>query len=160
MSQPQRPRFPVASLLLLAGCSAPDHTTAPNATDGVALDGYDLVSYREEGGPQRGSPDLAYEYQGLVYLFVDAENRAQFAAAPERYLPAYGGWCAYAVSEGYTHGVNPECFLVEDDRLLMFYDGPLGDTRQAWLEEREGKRRAQADGHWQEWEQAEAEGQQ
>ena len=53
-------------------------------------------------------------------------------AAPERYAPAYGGWCAWAMLEGDAVKVDPEAYRIADGRLLVFYRGVLGDTLKKW----------------------------
>ena len=134
--------------LLLVGCAAPGSSTAPNLdADRLALDGFDPTTYFE-GDPRRGDAALALEHDGAVYRFVDAEHRARFEADPERFVPEYGGWCAWAVSEGYTYEVDPESYLIQDDRLLLFYDGTFGDTRALWLEDDADARLDAADANW------------
>jgi len=69
---------------------------------GAAIRGYDPVAYFNEDGPVKGSPENSFSYQGATWQFTSAENRDTFAADPEKYAPAYGGYCAWAVSQGYT----------------------------------------------------------
>ena len=115
--------------------------------NGVALDGYDVVSYHTESEPRIGSADIAVRHQGAEYHFASSDNRDAFVADPERYLPAYGGWCAVAVSENKTFGINPETYSVEDGQLYLFYNGEHGNTKPAWEEDRD-QRRSDADNAW------------
>jgi len=73
--------------------------------------------------PQPGIPTLTVTHEGRRYRFALEDNRERFTAAPSRYEPAFGGWCAYAVAHGYKFEVDPRSYLVEDDRLFGFYRG-------------------------------------
>ena len=66
--------------------------------DGVALDGYDPVAYHAMHDAVRGMADLAVEHDGVRFLFASDEHRDAFRQEPERYAPAFGGWCAFAVA--------------------------------------------------------------
>ncbi len=61
--------------------------------DGVAIDGYDAVSYFK-GGPKKGSAGFSYNYDGVIYHFASAENLAEFKTNPAKYEPVWGGWCS------------------------------------------------------------------
>ena len=63
---------------------------------GPALGGYDAVSYFDAGGPQKGKESNATDWKGAKWYFATAENLAAFKAAPEKYAPQYGGYCAFA----------------------------------------------------------------
>ncbi|MGJ8638243.1 MAG: YHS domain-containing (seleno)protein [Opitutaceae bacterium] len=103
----------------------------------LVLEGYDVVSYQQAGGPKEGSQAHEGDYKGVTYRFSSAANKATFFADPERYEPLYGGWCAYAMLDGGKTKVNPESFKIVDDRLLVFYDGIWGDTLKQWNEKSE-----------------------
>jgi len=117
---------------------------------GLALQGYDPVAYFPEGSnvPQRGRVELAIKHEGATYRFANPENLARFAADPERYVPAYGGWCAWAMVNGERVSINPRSFLIEDGRLLLFYDSLFADTRARWREANSPALGAEADSHW------------
>lgn len=70
-------------------------------TDNVALKGYDPVSYFASDGasPKPGEQSIHYSYKGVIYQFVSEANLNKFKASPERYLPKYGGWCAYRLAQ-------------------------------------------------------------
>jgi hypothetical protein len=118
--------------------------------DGVMLEGFDPVSYFPEGGgaPLRGDPALVVTRDGRSYRFASPENRARFAAAPGRYEPEFGGWCAYAVANGYKFEVDPESYLIEDGRLFLFYRGFLGDARAEFENEGRTAGIEQANASW------------
>ncbi|MEO1028173.1 MAG: YHS domain-containing (seleno)protein, partial [Pseudomonadota bacterium] len=66
----------------------------------VAVSGYDPVAYFTVGAPTKGNDQFASTYQGATYLFSSAENKAKFDADPAIYAPQYGGYCAWAISQG------------------------------------------------------------
>lgn len=102
-----------------------------NHDGGLAISGYDPTSYFT-GTPRKGSSEWELEDAGVVYRFSSAAARMAFESNPERYLPAYGGWCAYAMLEGDKVDVDPESFKIVEDRLYLFYDGFWGDTLKRW----------------------------
>ncbi len=130
-----------------------------NATEqGLAVGGYDVVSYHLEDDARLGAIEYESEYESFRYRFVSADNLKRFQMDPERYLPAYGGYCAYGfaldpeTSGGWKPGpypVDPESYLVEDGRLLLFFRGPAFDARQAYLKDLETLRQ-RADHYWSE----------
>ena len=106
--------------------------------------GYDTVSYFETGKPTKGSSDYNTQYQGANWRFANAENLARFEANPERYAPAYGGYCAWAVSQGYLAKGDPKHWNIRDGRLYLNYNQSVQDK---WLEDPLGFIR-QADANW------------
>jgi YHS domain-containing protein len=122
-----------------------------NTSNSEALSGYDPVSYFE-GTPQKGNADLTLEQAGVVYRFASEKNRAVFQANPQRYEPAYGGWCAYAMLDGDKVGIDPETYKLIDGRLYLFYNGFWGDTLKRWNKKLakipEQALVGQADGEW------------
>ncbi|MGF1464776.1 MAG: YHS domain-containing (seleno)protein [Sandaracinaceae bacterium] len=86
--------------------------------NGVAVGGYDVMSYRD-GEPAAGDPEIYSHYRGATYRFISQPHRAAFEANPARFIPAFGGFCAYAMSEGRLRPVDPTIFRVMNDRLLL-----------------------------------------
>ena len=89
---------------------------------GTAIDGTDPVAYFTEGRPVEGSSDFTHEWNGAAWHFVSAENRDKFKADPERYAPQYGGYCAWAVAQGYTASTDPEVWKIVDGKLYLNYN--------------------------------------
>ncbi len=87
--------------------------------DGVAIKGYDAVGYFTENKAVKGSPDYTVEYKGATFWFASSENRDLFAESPEEYAPAYGGFCALGVANGYKDDMHPEAFDVINGRLYF-----------------------------------------
>lgn len=111
----------LASLPVVAVLAPKVRASKPGiyAEDGVAIDGTDAVAYFTEGKPVAGSPEFSHDWMGATWHFSTAENRDAFAADPEAYAPQYGGYCAYAVSEGYTASTVPEAWKIVDGKLYL-----------------------------------------
>lgn len=91
----------------------------------VAIGGYDPVAYFTDGRPVRGSSQFRIVHRGYEYRFASAEHLAAFRADPARYLPQYGGYCAWAVSQGYTASGDPNHWRVVDGRLYLNYNAEI-----------------------------------
>ncbi|MEM8650789.1 MAG: YHS domain-containing (seleno)protein [Pseudomonadota bacterium] len=88
---------------------------------GTAIDGTDPISYFTEGRPIAGNSNITLDWNGATWRFVSKENRERFAANPEKYAPQYGGYCAWAVSQGYTASTVPEAWAIVDGKLYLNY---------------------------------------
>jgi YHS domain-containing protein len=117
---------------------------AVNTTDGIALKGYDPVAYFTAGKPAPGVEPYSYRWQGVTYRFASAENRERFQAAPERYLPQYGGYCAYAMSLNLIADINPVRWAVVDGKLYL---NNSWFSHTLWSANKGGNIAA-ADGNW------------
>src|SRR6516162_6714364 len=62
---------------------------------GVILKGYDAVAYFKQGKPVKRDPKITSSHQGATYLFASAEDKGEFDKDPAKYVPQYGGFCAY-----------------------------------------------------------------
>ena len=91
------------------------------AEDGIAIDGTDPVAYFTDSAPVKGSSDFSHTYNGATWHFASAANRDTFAADLARYAPQYGGYCAYAVSEGSTASTTPKAWKIVDGKLYLNY---------------------------------------
>ncbi len=120
------------------GWAESPHQCAP---DGVAVGGYDLVSYHAQGGPRAGSPEHSAMHQELRYQFANAENLRAFQAEPERYLPVYQGWCAATLAMGRLACPDYTNFKLEDGRLLLFELAGFTNGRAVWDSDPENFRR-------------------
>jgi YHS domain-containing protein len=99
---------------------------------GLALQGYDPISYLDKAGPKEGKKAHAFVYRGITYRFATAENKAKFEAEPAKYEPPYGGWCAWAVIDGDKVEIDPMNYEVIDGRVYLFYKGWLGNAKKKW----------------------------
>lgn len=111
---------------------------------GVAIEGTDPVAYFTEGRPVKGSGDFTHDWNGATWRFANADNRDLFAADPEKYAPQYGGYCAWAVSQGYTAGIDPNAWRIEDGRLYLNYSPGV---QERWMADIQGHITA-ADNNW------------
>lgn len=134
-------------LLLVALCCAPGLRAQDEGRvsqqDGLALEGYDVVNYFR-GTAVKGSPEYEAAHRGVAYRFTSERNLHLFQADPARYLPAYGGWCAYAMARsGNRVQADPGAFRVADGRVFLF----SGNALKKWKKKEESLLR-QADANW------------
>ncbi len=119
-----------------------------NLKNGLAISGYDPVSYFQEKGPEEGSRSITAQYQGATYRFISESNKRLFIKEPQKYVPEYGGWCAYAMgASGDKVKVDPETFKIVDDKLLLFYNFWGNNTLKPWNED-ENALKQKADQFW------------
>lgn len=131
---------PIGALLLPGAGRAAE----VNAEGGVAVRGTDVVAYATQGRAVAGSAAFAHQWRGATWRFASAAHRDLFAANPERYAPAYGGFCAFAVSEGYTAPIDPNAWRIVDGRLFLNYDRSV---QRRWEGDIPG-RIARGDANW------------
>ena len=110
----------------------------------IAIKGYDAVAYFAQGAPVKGLAQFMQDWMGATWLFANAQDRDLFMASPEKYAPQYGGYCAYAVSQGHTAGIDPEAWTIIDGKLYLNYS--KGVPRK-WQMDTKG-RIEQADKNW------------
>jgi YHS domain-containing protein len=97
--------------------------------DGVALRGYDPVAYFTQGKPVKGMPQFQAQHQGAVFHFASQASREVFVAAPEKYAPQYGGYCAFGMARGYKAVTDPAAFTLADGKLYLNYNR---DVQKMW----------------------------
>lgn len=118
-----------------------------NLDDKLALEGYDAVSYFD-GKPLEGDKKFATTFRGVKYLFANQANLAKFKNSPEKYEPAYGGWCAYAMGNtGEKVKIDPETFKIVEGKLNLFYNFWGNNTLEDW-NKNEKALKAKADQNW------------
>ena len=110
----------LALLAPLPAAAAPTAAPAVNADkSGVAMRGYDPVAFFTQGRPVKGSAEHSYEWNGATWRFASAQSRDAFAAAPKRYAPQFGGYCAWAVSQHYLAPGDPNYWKIVDGKLYL-----------------------------------------
>ncbi|MGL5060443.1 MAG: YHS domain-containing (seleno)protein [Microcoleus sp.] len=92
---------------------------------GVAIRGTDPVAYFTEGKPVAGKPEFSHKWGNATWQFASAQNRDLFAQNPEKYAPQYGGFCAWAVSQGYTAAIDPNAWKIVDNKLYLNYNSAV-----------------------------------
>ena len=147
----------LAAAALVGGC-APLFTQSPGqglspvnaVSDGddrhLILFGHDVVSYFTEQTHRPGDPAIRSVYQGVTFRFSRAEHKAMFDAAPQRYLPQFGGYCANGIAYGIPWGGDADVWRVIDGKLYIF--GGRG-SRDAFLLDVPGNT-ALAERYWRE----------
>ncbi|XLS28779.1 YHS domain-containing (seleno)protein [Flavobacteriaceae bacterium M23B6Z8] len=138
--------FFVAFLFTISGVIAQKEY---NTKKGVAINGYDVVSYFD-GNAKKGVDTFAADYEGTTFLFSSKENLNKFRSNPQNFVPQYGGYCAYAVAvKGKKVSVNPETYEVKDGKLFLFYNRGNTNTLELWNNENPEDLKKQADANWQ-----------
>ncbi len=138
----------VFTLFLMLGVLAHAQTIDYNIQKGYAANGYDVVSYFS-GTAQKGFKEYTAEYDGVKYRFVSQSNMEKFTVAPTKYLPEYGGYCAYAVAvSGKKVKVDPETFEIRQGKLYLFYNAGNTNTLDLWLNESPNDLKDKANKNW------------
>ena len=133
------------ALLVWAGLATSAANAATDVTHGITgVGGYDLVSYHINKQPLRGNGYNVSVHDGVSYLFATKENKETFDANPDKYLPAYGGYCAYGVAVGKKFYSDPEVWRVVDGRLYLNLDT---DIQKKWVKDIPGYIKT-ADKNW------------
>ncbi|MBO9448422.1 YHS domain-containing (seleno)protein [Ruegeria sp. R14_0] len=97
--------------------------------NGLAMNGYDVMTYWRGGNPQKGDPEIAAEYNGATWVFLSDENRQAFLSDPAKFAPQFGGYCAYAASQNAVADVDPIAWRIWDDKLYLNYSI---EVRRLW----------------------------
>lgn len=92
------------------------------ADGGPAINGYDPVAYFTQSKPVEGSAEFTSQFEGATWQFSSAANRDLFVSDPAKYAPQYGGYCAYAVSKGYTASTSPNAWTIHEDKLYLNFN--------------------------------------
>lgn len=100
-----------------------------NAKNGVALRGYDVVSYFKDAKPTKGDKKFQHTWNGAKWFFANEANKSLFALNPGKYAPQFGGYCAYAASKNYIYDADPQFWKIVDNKLYLNYNG---DAKQIW----------------------------
>ena len=131
--------------VVAAACSRTGAVEEVNKTsDGKALSGYDAVAYFAVQDAVQGNPQYEYAWNGAKWLFSSQENLEKFRSNPEAYAPQFGGYCAYAVSEGHTANGDPQAWKVVDGKLYLNYSK---DVKKMW-EQNQAERIQKAGVNW------------
>ena len=131
----------VLSLAVLAAYAAGESNVDGS---GLALKGYDPVAYFVENKPVKGRTEFTAQHEGATYRFASAANRDAFAAAPAKYAPQYGGYCAFGAAGGYKAPIEPDAWTVVDGKLYLNYSQSV---RRQWSSDIPGYLR-KADANW------------
>jgi YHS domain-containing protein len=101
-------------------------------SSGLALEGYCPVAYFAVNKPVLGKAEYASDHNGVTYHFVSADAKKAFDADPEKFIPAFGGWCAFGMAVNDKFPVDPTNFKIVDGRLMVFLKNKSVDARALW----------------------------
>jgi YHS domain-containing protein len=149
----------LTSVLCLFSLVSPTHRTNAEEDDrpapkpvvcvdssGLALRGFDTVAYFEQHSPCRGRREFSVEWRGAIWRFATEEHKEMFIAAPNRFAPQYGGFCAYTMADGVFVDGNPLYWQIVNGRLFVNCGAGV---HRAWQSQKLERIRA-ADKAWQE----------
>jgi YHS domain-containing protein len=106
-----------------------------NEDHGIAIKGYDPVAYFTDNKPVMGSKTHSFVYEGVIYEFASAAHRKLFVADPEKYVPQFGGFCAYGTATGHKAVIDPAAFTIVDGKLYLNYSTKV---REKWQQDEAG----------------------
>lgn len=115
---------------------------------GLAIEGYCPVAYFAVNKPVKGKPEHASTYNDVTYHFVSADAKRMFDANPEKYIPAFGGWCAFGMSVQDKFPVDPKKFKIVDGQLMLFLHNQGVDALELWNKGNERELLRKAAAHW------------
>jgi YHS domain-containing protein len=132
--------------LSVLGSASPVWAAAPPvfSDKGLAIRGYDPVAFFLTGGPVEGLADHEADWNGATWRFSSAAHRDAFTKTPAAYAPQYGGYCAWAVSRGYTASTVPQAWHIHEGRLFLNYSRTV---RALWRRDVPGNV-ARGDANW------------
>lgn len=117
-------------------------------SSGVALEGYCPVAYFAVNKPVKGKPEYASTHNDITYYFVSDDAKKMFDENPEKYVPAYGGWCAFGMAVQDKFPVDPTNFKIVNGRLMVFLKNKNVDALELWNKGDEKDLTTKADAHW------------
>lgn len=117
-------------------------------SSGLALEGYCPVAYFAVNKPVMGKPEYTSTHQGVTYQFVSADAKAAFDKQPGKYIPAYGGWCAFGMAVEDKFPVDPRSFKIVDGKLLLFLKNKNVDALELWNQGNQKEHLKKAERHW------------
>lgn len=85
----------------------------------IAVGGYDTVAFFTDARPVNGSPFISASYQGATYLFASEEHKKLFTDNPGKYVPQYGGFCAFGVAIDKLFPVDITTWQVRNGKLYL-----------------------------------------
>ena len=121
------------AIITLLCYQTPTFKTNYLLTDGFVASGYDVVSYFSNN-PKLGNYAFVAEYEHVKFKFSSSENLQIFKRNPQKYIPKYGGWCAYAMGlNGNKVTIDPKSYRIYNNELFLFYKKNRNETLQNWL---------------------------
>lgn len=98
----------------------------------IAISGYDPISYFNNN-PIKGKTAISFELKGAIYYFANESNKQKFSKNSNKYIPQYGGWCAYALGKkAELMDVDPKTYKITNGKLYLFYDSFFSNVLDSW----------------------------
>ncbi|WP_232517445.1 YHS domain-containing (seleno)protein, partial [Aquimarina aggregata] len=139
----------VVLALLVSTVSFAQDKKANNIDDSkIGLQGYSPVSYLDLGLAQRGAKQFKSTHNKIAYYFTSEDQKKTFDSNPQKYMPQYGGFCAFGVYAGAKFRVDPTKFVVNNGKYYLFLNDVEVDAKQLWISEKESKLLATANKNW------------
>ncbi len=127
--------FVIVALLFATTLLAQDNKANNIDNSNIALQGYSPVSYLDLELAQRGNKNFKSVHNKIAYYFTSAEQKKSFDKNPAKYLPKFGGFCAFGVYAGAKFRVDPNKFIVKNGRYYLYLNNVELDAKQLWLAE-------------------------
>ncbi|WP_093671844.1 YHS domain-containing (seleno)protein [Tenacibaculum sp. MAR_2009_124] len=122
-----------------------------NTKKGFVAEGYDVVSYFVDNEPNKGSNKFQTVHDGVKFKFSSEKNLTLFKESPEKYIPQYGGYCAYAIAAKKTKMyIDAEAYEIRDGKLYLFYNSWISNKLDDWKKGDTKKLQNQGDNNWEE----------
>lgn len=144
MPSTQRAALLVIAALTTGPMALAQTKVVVNTKAGLAMEGYDPVTYFTDAVPTKGNEAFTATYQGATYRFTTAAHRDLFVQEPARYAPQFGGYCGYGASAGHLAPVDPLAYTIMNGRLILQNSKSV---LRMWQKEPEARLRL-ADRNW------------
>ena len=119
-----------------------------NTKKGYVAEGYDVVAYFNNTA-EKGKTKTDTSFDSVKYKFASDADLEKFKADPEKYIPQYGGYCAYAMAtSGEKVSIDPETYEIRDGKLYLFYNSWGNNTLELWKKESPQDLIEKADKNW------------
>lgn len=119
-----------------------------NLKKGFIANGYDVVEYFNNKAV-KGNKKFITTFDGVKFKFSSAKNVEIFKSNPAKYIPQYGGYCAYAIGKtGEKISINPKTFEIRNGKLYLFYNAWGTNTLDLWVKEGALELKENADENW------------
>ncbi|WP_459211468.1 YHS domain-containing (seleno)protein [Aquimarina rhabdastrellae] len=118
-----------------------------NTDDGFVAEGYDVTEYFNNKAV-KGKSSFTYTHDNVKYKFANKANLDKFKSTPDKFIPEYGGYCAYAIAKGKKVSIDPKTFEIRDGKLYLFYNSWGTNTLKKWLKEGANTLKTEADKNW------------
>ena len=136
------------AIILILAFSASLTAQNYNLKKGYVAEGYDVVAYFSNKAIE-GNKKFTTTYNDVKFKFATKENLETFKKDPKKYIPAYGGYCAYAIgAKNKRVSIDPETFEIRDGKLYLFYNSWGVNTLKMWKKEGAEQLRKKADANW------------